>query len=147
MDNPTILFTAVSFIFPVGLFVLLLFKADSIINLFRLDRGFDDEIIRLEKIQFDHLVIFACVILGGLMILYNIVYFIEALLNSFADLVRPRYPVSNDLLGVSDHFYPPWLFSGINLLMGYLVIDYRYKIAKYLLKSRADQYAIKRRKK
>lgn len=138
----TILLTAASFILPIGIFVLLLFKADSIINLFRLDRGFDDDIIRFEKIQFDHLIIFACVILGGLLILNNIVYFIEAVLNSFADLVRPKYPISNDLLRVNDHFYPPWLFSGINLLMGYLVIDYRYKIAKYLLKSRADQYPI-----
>ncbi|MFT6148054.1 MAG: hypothetical protein ACJAUH_000734 [Saprospiraceae bacterium] len=54
------------------LFVVLVFKADTIIRWLRLDQGFDDEYIQFEKFSPKNVVKLALILIAGLMIIENI---------------------------------------------------------------------------
>ena len=116
------------FVVIIGLFVLLIFKSDTIVRLLKLDQGFDDEQIDLSKINASGLVQIAVFIIGGVLIIDNIPLFLSHLLFSF----------KRDMSGIPDDshsgFY--WLVSTIKIVLGFVLIT-NYKFIAGLL--RADK--------
>lgn len=128
-----------TFVAPILFFIILLFKVDFLIDLFRLDRGFDDERIHFEKLDSRQLILIACILIGGFMVLSNLIPFIAACIGAFADLVSPKYPMTDNPFSTDVNYYPAWLIPGINVVVGYLVIDHRNRIASWLLKNREEE--------
>ncbi len=138
-DPKEIILLIVSAGFPVFLFILLLYNTDRVIKLFKLEKGFDTETINFADLNARQLILFSCILIGGLMILDNLTNFIGASLAGFADLVRPKYPISDEPFDTGVNYFPNWLHTGLNILIGYLLIDFRNGIASQLLRNRAPQ--------
>jgi hypothetical protein len=110
-----------------GLFVLLVFKADRIVDGLRLDRGFDDDRIDLGSLKSTDIVKIGTFIIGGLLILQNIPAFLSHTLFAYK---------SKDIgmeYRAEDKFN--WAVSAINLVVGYLLlVHYEFVANKINLK-------------
>lgn len=60
-----------------------IFFPDSIINLFRLNKGFDDDQIKTEQLKGENLISFAVIIIGGLFLVYGFVPFLVDICQRF----------------------------------------------------------------
>lgn len=110
-----------STVVSIFLFVFLIFKADAVVNLLKLDHGFDNDQILFGQLSAKNLIAFSCILIGGVMILDNITQFVSAALNAFADKVSSTAPdFSGD--NIWRRFYFDWFSAGINVLFGYLLI-------------------------
>lgn len=97
-----------------GLFILLIFKADKVVQALKLDKGFDDNRIELRDIKSTDIIKIGVFIIGGLLILNNIPRFLSHTLFAF----------KGENLGIDyemeDKFN--WAVSAINLIIGYLLL-------------------------
>ena len=114
-----------------GLFVLLVFKAEKVVQMLKLDKGFDDNRIELGNLKSTDIVKIGAFIIGGLLILDNIPAFLSHTLFAF----------KGKNLGVAykmeDKFN--WAVSGINLIIGYLLLtNYGFVAAKLKDKSETE---------
>jgi len=108
----------------IGLFAVLIFKAESLVDLMKLDRGFDDDKIELGNFSSADVVKIGAFIIGGLLILNNISTFLSHTLFAFKGSVVGRN------YGASENFN--WALSGINILFGvFLITNYGF-VAKLL---------------
>jgi hypothetical protein len=76
-DIPTILLALGASLVTVVFFIGLLFFTDKIISILKLDKGFDDNYIKIGNITDVHIVKSAILILGGLLIIDNFPRFIN----------------------------------------------------------------------
>ena len=108
----------------IGLFVLLIFKSDKVVEFLKLDKGFDDERIEIGNLNTDSIVNLAVIIIGGLLILDNIPEFLSHTLYAF----------KGDIIGINydtmDKFN--WTVNGINLLLGFLLLTNYNTVSKVL---------------
>ena len=72
------------------MFLALLFKADKIVDLLNLDKGFDDEIIHLENFVGKNLIKISLIIIGGLMLLNNLSKFLTQCFFVFKSTVEKK---------------------------------------------------------
>lgn len=107
-----------------ALFVVLIFKADKVVEILKLDKGFDEERIEFGNLNSVEIVKIGCFIIGGLILIENLPYFLNHTLNAFREKV-----VGMDY-SVQDNFY--WAVSGINLVLGYLLLTNYTFFAKLL---------------
>jgi len=118
------IFIAVIVLF--GLFILLVFKADKVVELLKLDRGFDDNRIELGNLNSADVVKLGSFIIGGLLIINNIPTFLSHTLFAFkggVEIMGMSYDLNNK-------FY--WMVSGLNIILGYLLVTRYSSIAKLL---------------
>lgn len=112
-----------------SLFVLLVFKADKVVQMLKLDKGFDDNRIELGNLKSTDIIKIGTFIIGGLLILNNIPGFLSHALLAF----------KGKNLGVE---YKPedkfnWAVSGINLIIGYLLLT-NYGFLADKMKNKSD---------
>ena len=112
-------------IIVLGLFVLLIFKSEKIVKLLKLENGFDDDKINLDKLTASEIVKVATIIIGGLLIIDNLPIFLS---NTF-------FQFKNNLNGLIDNgnskFY--WAVSAIKIVLGFILVT-NYKHIANLLK-------------
>tara|TARA_R110002051_G_C8495749_1_gene463920 strand:+ start:63 stop:590 length:528 start_codon:yes stop_codon:yes gene_type:complete len=120
-------------ILAIGLYVLLIRKTDKILDWLKVDKGFDDE--RIEIGNFDGLGIvkFALIIIGGFLILDHLPTFFHNTYLAF------KKEVSTNGLNALESYdgqvdYSRLLISGINLILGYLLLTNYSRIANWLEK-------------
>ncbi|WP_146090656.1 hypothetical protein [Aureitalea marina] len=104
-----------------------------IINLLQLDKGYDDDTIVLGNFDSLKIVKFALIIIGGMMLLDYVPDFLrysflafksEVSANGLDEFERMSYGSSID--------YFNWALSGVNIVIGYLMLSNYSKIGKWL---------------
>ncbi len=112
------------------IYYFLLANPTLIINLFKLDRGFDDDTIILGNLNSQKLISFALIIIGGLLIIENLPEFMYNCYYSFKENVQTNAPVFEQTT-TFDTSYFDWLISTINMVVGYLLMTNYKNIATW----------------
>ena len=107
-----------------GLFVLIIYYPDFIIDLLKLNKGFDEERIDLANFNNTNILKLAVVIIGGIMLIKNIPAFLTNLFFAFKSSINPnnstiKFGSLNDYIRLSINF--------LNIIIGFLLIA-NYKI-------------------
>ena len=124
IDALSILWIVVAIVVLVGLFVVLIFKADKVVRLLKLDKGFDDEKIEIGNLKQTEIIKIGTFIIGGLLFLDNIPAFLSHSLFAFkTDIIGLEY-------NSQDKFN--WAISGLNLIIGFLLLTNYDFVAKML---------------
>ena len=124
IDALSILWIVVAIVVVVGLFVVLIFKADKVVRLLKLDKGFDDEKIEIGNLKQTEIIKIGTFIIGGLLFLDNIPAFLSHSLFAFkTDIIGLEY-------NSQDKFN--WAISGLNLIIGFLLLTNYDFVAKML---------------
>ncbi|RKD92867.1 hypothetical protein [Mangrovibacterium diazotrophicum] len=108
----------------VALFVFLIFKASQIVNLLKLDKGFDNDKIELGNLTTVEIVKIATFIIGGFLIINNIPVFINQTINTFYTDIQSQ--------AVTPTYKWNWFVNGLNILIGYLLITNLNFVARLL---------------
>ncbi len=127
-----ILWTIILVVIAIAFFTFILFKTDKIIDILKLDRGFDEEKIHFENFNSTNIVKLAAILIGGMMII-----------NSFPEFLNHAYHAFKSSVGANLFYdetynekqYFNWILSGINLIIGYLLLTNYKKITNSLLKN------------
>jgi hypothetical protein len=105
----------------VGLFLFLLFKTDSIINLLKLDKGFDDDHIQFGALNNENILKIAILILGGFLVVEYVPIFLLDCINAF------RMKTSTFIFNEKPIDYSKLSIEAVNVLIGYLLLaNYKY---------------------
>ena len=132
IDALSILWIAIAIMVVVGLFVALIFKADKVVELLKLDRGFDDDKIEIGSLEPADIIKIGTFIIGGLLILDNIPAFLSHTLFAFkGDVVGLEYH------NIQDKFN--WAVSALNLIIGFLLITNYEFVAKILKTEKTEK--------
>lgn len=124
IDAISIIWIVVTISVVTGLFVLLIFESDKVVNILKLDKGFDSERIEFGNLGANDIIKIGTFIMGGILILENIPPFLSHTLFAFkGSVVGFEY---NDV----DKFN--WVVSGLNLVIGYLLMTNYEFVAKRL---------------
>jgi len=130
LDSISISIFIFSIAFVLGLFALLVFKADRVVNLLKLDRGFDEDRIELENVQADQIIKIGTFIIGGFLLLDNLPAFLSQTIFAFKSSQIGWEPTENDRTS--------WFVTGLNLVIGYLLITNYEFVAKKLQTKKTD---------
>ncbi len=135
-DLTSVILAIASLFFIVLLLVALIFGADKIIDILKLDKGFDEEQINLGNLKEISILKLAIIVISGLLIIDNFPLFLNHCYLAFKD------QVSNEgLTGMLDSFiyekvdYFQFAVSAISILIGYLMITNYTNVAKWLSKT------------
>ena len=127
IDVSSFFFGSIIFGLTIGIFVLLIYKADKIIDWLKLDSGFDEDRIQFENFNSLQIIKLGVILISGFM-----------LLNHFPNLLSQSYlafknSASTGLisaLGASQYpilDYYAWAISGLNVVFGYLLLaNYKF---------------------
>ncbi len=127
-DWTGILWVILTLIIVVGLFILMIYNADRIIDFLKLDKGFDDERIDFEKIETKSILKLAIFIIGGMLFIDNIPPFLSRSYFALRSTINP-----NDIYhfgSLHDYIYLSTNF--LNIVIGYILITNYNKISKLL---------------
>lgn len=122
----------------IGLFYLLLSKADKISKLLKLENGFDEDRIDFNGLKSLDIIKFVVLIIGGLLFVENIPTFLSHTLFAFKSSIPQGFDQAYENQGLlkynrlEDYVY--WISSAFNLIIGYLLIANFKKINNYLNK-------------
>lgn len=131
IDALSILWIVMALVVVVGLFVALIFKADKVVRLLKLDKGFDDEKIEIGNLKSTDIIKIGTFIIGGLLILDNIPAFLSHSLFAFkGDVIGLEY-------NSQDKFR--WAVSGLNLIIGFLLLTNYDFVAKKLKTEKTEK--------
>ena len=118
-------FVLLSLSLTIGLFVLLIFYADKVVDLLKLDKGFDTDNIDLGNFKNSDIAKFASFLIGGMMIVDTLPSFLTRSFWVFEQLVN----------GVGNRDEDKFMFiaNGLTIIVGYLLIT-NYTVIPKLLK-------------
>ncbi len=122
-----------SLIITILIFVLLLRKTDLIIDILKLDKGFDDDIINFGNFNSNKIFYLSLILLGGYLILNYIPEFLEYTFLAFKETISKKGFESQNIISfgsTTDYFN--WVISGINLIVGYVLLTNYERITKWL---------------
>lgn len=114
---------------------ILLFKSDSIIQLFKLDQGFDNTEFNLASFNQQGITQLALVIISIYLIVSNIGTFITQILFAFKQSVgQNRMESLFDTFNPNPVDYQLLVSSGINLLVGFILLTNRLRLSNWIEK-------------
>ncbi|MFD0976984.1 hypothetical protein [Salinimicrobium gaetbulicola] len=117
----------------IGVYILLIRQTDRIINLLKIDKGFDDERIILGELNAVKILQLGLIIIGGFLIIDYLPNFLNYTFLAFKGQVSPsglNYMEQVQFGSPTD--YLNWFVSGFNLILGYLLLTNYLRIAKWL---------------
>lgn len=110
----------------VGLYLVLIFKTTLIVNLFKLDEGFEEDYIYVEEITVESIMKVGIIIAGILMMANSIPQFIQHVIYSFKS--------SNMNISTSSFEKINWIGSLLQIVMGYImVVHYKWLVRFFKL--------------
>ncbi|MFD2099929.1 hypothetical protein [Flagellimonas iocasae] len=116
---------------------ILLFQTDRIIKLFRLTKGFDSDIIETKDLKTKGLFKFAVILIGLLLIVNNLAQFIDYCYLAFKNQVSAYGLGEVEGAMFDQHLdYNWWAISGLNILIGILMLMNYDWIAKIFTKEK-----------
>ena len=120
----TLIYIFLIILLSIGILYFLIRFPDKIIDLFRLDKGFDSNKISITNFNSINILTIGIFIIGGFLIIENITSLITSLYYEFKNSNNPMFPKNeNNIFTLG--------FSAINIILGYILIIYRKNIAKY----------------
>lgn len=138
-----LLFILGSSVLMFALFFFLLRKSDVIIDVLKLDKGFDDEQINFGSLSSLEILKIGLIFIGGFLVLDNLPQFLNYCYLAFQLEVSPDGPNIMEMFGLSGNTHNfQWFLSGLNMLLGYLILTNLSRISNYLLKfkGKKDEY-------
>jgi hypothetical protein len=118
-----------AFMIPVGLFVLLLFKADTIVRWLRLGEGFDEERIVLGDLSSSSIIRLGSILIGAFLIIESLPALLSLSLYIFKSSLREQTDHSQQYLS--------WGINFVKIVLGYLLIRNHDFVSK-LLRTRQE---------
>lgn len=115
------------------IYYILIKKTDKIIDILKIDKGFDDERIEFGNLSAANIVMLGIILIGGFLVIFNLVDFIQYSFLAFKSEVNKGGVSSiynNNFGTIVDYFN--WIFSGINIVIGYLLLTNNTRIGKWL---------------
>jgi hypothetical protein len=116
-------------------FVFLIYKPDIIVKWFKLDRGFDDDRIDFQNFNTAKILKLALIVIGGLLLIYNIPIFLSNAWFAFKSSVGSNFNNENANHFGSSKDYLYWGISFIKIVIGYLLVT-NYAFVSKLLKEK-----------
>ncbi|WP_298139399.1 hypothetical protein [Flavobacterium sp.] len=130
-DIMILLIILASTLISVGLFLILLFKTDFIIDKLKLDKGFDDSQINFGNLTNESILKLAIFIIGGFLIIDYTPSLLFDLVNAFKNKAT-----FSTIEGSSIDYFQIFV-SLINIVIGYLFITNYKSISKFLDKKQS----------
>jgi hypothetical protein len=126
IDFSVVIWLGVVSIATVGLFWLLTFKADKLVDVLKLDKGFADERIELGDMKTDDIIKTGIFIIGGLLFIENVPGLLSQVFWAFkGEVVGLDFKAKEKFdLGI----------SGLNVLLGFLLVTNYDRLARRLNK-------------
>ncbi|MDC6363646.1 MULTISPECIES: hypothetical protein [Flavobacteriaceae] len=122
------------------LFLFLLRKSDNVIEVLKLDKGFDDDRIEFGNLGSLEIVKIALIFIGGFMILDHLPEFLHYCYLGFKKEISATGLSPFEAPGLSDFLdYFRWFVSGINILIGYLMLSNLGRLTRFLISLKAKQ--------
>lgn len=117
------------------IYILLIRKTDLIIDFLKIDKGFDDDRIEFENFNSQKIMQLALILIGGFLIIEYLPDFLQYTYLTFKKEVSPSG--LNQLEAFSfgkakDYF--DWAISGINLIVGYVLLTNYHRIIEWINK-------------
>ena len=115
------------------IYVFLILKTDTLIDLLKLDKGFDDDKIELVNFSSQKIIQLALLLIGGFLIIDYFPNFLNYSYLAFKAQVSFKGLNYIDELNFGrplDYFN--WAIATINIIIGYLLLTNYYKLAKWL---------------
>lgn len=131
IDLRSIVWVCVTLIVTISLFVFLIFKSDKVVNILKLDKGFDEERIEFQNFNSQNIVKLAVIVIGGMMILKNIPAFLSYTLFAFKSSFNNEL-THNIIKFTSLREYISWTMSFLNIFIGYLMCTNYTRISKVI---------------
>lgn len=127
----------------VALIILIYFflikKTDQIIDFIHIDKGFDNENLEFGNLTINKILMLGIIITGGLLLFTNLADFILYTFQAFKTLIQKgtenQYPNNN--FGTTFNYYR-WITTGINIVIGYLLLTNYDTVVKWLSKKEKD---------
>jgi len=109
---------------------MMIIRTDLLLNVLKLDQGFDNENIEFKNIDLDNILKLGVIIIGGTLILDNFAVFLNQSYLAF----KVHTATAADLIGLNGYSTYHWTLSIINVLLGYILLTNYPAISKFLLK-------------
>jgi len=127
---PVILMAMLIFLVIIFLFYLLIVRTDILINLLKLDQGFDNEIIEFKNFDLDNILKLGIIIIGGMLILDNLAVFLNQSYLAF----KVHTATVADQIELNGYSAYQWAVCITKILLGYILLTNYPFISKFLLK-------------
>jgi hypothetical protein len=115
------------------LFSLLIFKTDAVINLLKLDKGYDSDTIEISNFNPLSIVMLASLIFGGIILIRNIPSFLIHLYIVLKNIVGQ--PVDAPFIPPGRLYYLDLIKNTLLIFLGYLLVTRFTWLAKALTKN------------
>lgn len=106
----------------IGLYVLLILKADTIINWLKLDKGFDDNNMNISNLNITKLLTLGLIIIGGLLIINSLI----SLVTNVTTIVSTRMQYFDGNTGISsftqNRSYISVIGNILSIIIGYFLL-------------------------
>ena len=122
-------------IIPGLIIAALIFRTDDLIDLLKLDKGYDEDLINFDTIKPDTILQLAVISIGLLLIVNNLPTFLHHTFLAFKDMITNK-----GVDGVLETYtygkvdYAQILITAISLIIGFLMITNFTNLAKWLSK-------------
>jgi len=116
------------------IFAFLIRKTDKVIDILKLDTGFDSPRIELGNLSGLDIMKFALIVIGGFLMIDYLPEFLQYCYLAFKSKVSRNgiNPVLDEFSYGNSVDYFQWVVSGLNLLLGYILLTNYSRIAKWL---------------
>lgn len=122
------------------LFIFLIRKSDNVIDVLKLDRGFDDDRIDFGNLGSSEIVKIALIFIGGFMILDHLPEFLQYCYLGFKKEISATGLSPFEAPGLAEFWdYFRWFVSGVNLLIGYLILSNLGRLGRFLVNLKTKQ--------
>ena len=130
-DAFSLVWIAIAVLLVIGLFIFLVFKAEKVVNLLKLDKGFEEDRIDFGNLKSADIIKISTFIIGGFLILHNIPIFLSQTLFAF------KGSIIGLEFGPKEKF--DWIVCGINLIIGFLLMTNLDFVAKKFKKDKKEE--------
>lgn len=135
--QPLIIIGSIGFvILVILLYYFIIKKTDWLIDITKIDKGFDDDEIMLEQLNSKVILNVGIILIGGIILVTNLTEFIQYTYFSFKYEIQKQNTLDS-IFGHSfgsDNDYFNWTFTGINVIIGYLLISNYHHISRWIEK-------------
>lgn len=119
------------------LFSSLIFHPNKVIKWLKLDKGFDNNEINIDRFNTENIIKLAIIIIGGNLLIQDIPVFLSHTFYAFKSSAQTNFAddLAYQFVRVN---YIDWAISIMNLIVGYLLITNYVSFSKWLTKKKQD---------
>ena len=139
-DSFNFFFSLIQFVTMGLITFLLLFKTDTLIKVFRIDKGFDNKVIVTKDVNAKGIFKFALIIIGLSMIVDNISQLLTFCYLAFKNQISVLGIAQTEDAVLNQYLdYNRWITSGLNVLIGIIILTNFKWISELFMKQEKKQ--------